>query len=1651
MKNILLSLLILTLGSFIALGQAPTIQTVVPPTNKTYKIGEDLVFEVTYDVDVDVTEVTNKPRIAITLNTGGTVYADYLNGTGSAVLQFSYTVEEGNLDSDGIVIASSIDLNGETIKAKETPYTDAELTFTPLITNGILIDGVKPTVTNVSSTKPNGTYKIGDVIDVTVTFSEVVTVAADATQPTLLIKTGDATSRAAVYNTGSGSSTLTFKYTVGEGDESADLDYVDASSLVDGDGKITDAAGNIANKTLTYSGGGLLATNKAIVIDGVKPTVGTPSSTASAGPHKVGTVVNITVPFLEAVNVIGSPILWLSVGTNQRYATYQSGTGTSSLTFRYTVSSNDITTKLDYTDINSLQLNGGSIKDLAGNDATLTLAAPGSGILGSGSVDVAIDGVSPTVLNITSTNDPGTYILGQGPLVITVQFSESVTINTNAGVNKPTLQLETGRTDGVATYSGANTFTGTTLTFEYPIVAGHQTSKLDYKGTRSLLLNGASINDAAGNLSNLTLPQPGTTGSLGANKTIVVDAEVPLISLVSSSSSNGSYKNLDEIIITVAFTEPVIVAGGTPKLTLNANADPVSEAVYFAGSGTSTLLFKYTVGASDAATRLDYESGSSIVLGTSSIKDATGNNATLTLPAYTGDPLTGTLAQRKNIVIDNTPPAANTLTSTAAAKTYLLGETIDIVVDFVEPVFVSGKPRLKLNAGSDAYAVYLSGRGTRYLTFRYIVGVIHTAADLGLRLNGADPFPIDLNAGSIVDRAGNAASLLLVGKSISYSTLPTEDDRVVDGIVPSILNVFADTDDTYKEGNTVTLKVLFSTSVDVTGTPKLYLNSDRTAAYAEYRTVDGGSGTNTLLFDYVVGLNHSSAKLDYQRTRSLVLGVGGSIEKPSSNDADLTLPSPGTEGSLSGGGSTYAANTIVIDGIKPTVTRVSALNANGIYRQGAIIDITIAFSEVVNVDDASGKPTITLNTTPARTAEYLNGTGSNTLVFRYTVQADDAATRLDYVDGSSITLNSGVITDEAENTATLTLPLYTGIPAVGTLALRKNIVIDDAKPVITGISTIAGAATKKIGDQVEITVTFDESVTVIGKPRLKLNAGDNGYAIYRSGRGTNALKFLYTVAEGDNSGVNDVNFDGANALELFGGSTITDIAGNDPSSDIGGDYWVVVIPGAVVTTGLANRTGIKIDGIAPRVTNVTSTKDDGSYSTGVVAIQVVFDNEVTVNDNSGANKPRLYLNSARTGCYAEYASGSGNTTLVFNYTIASGHNSPDLDYIRTSSLDLNGGTIKKKTGGANNAILSLPNPGGDNSLGKNKNIIIDTQVPTVTSISSTSANRAYMVGEKIYISVVFSEVVVTSSAVSTLALNSGGTANLYSGTGNTLVYEYEVLTNHTAANLDYTAINSLVLSSGTIKDAAGNDAVLTLPNPGERNSLGRNKKIVIDGVKPTVSNVTSPNPNGNYVTGSDIYVRVVFSEVVMVTGRPTLTLETGATDRDAFYFSGSGTNQLTFKYSVQTGDLSTGLDYVDANSLKLNGGTIKDQAGNAATLTLANPSEAGSLGANKDIEINNSKKSTQTNDNSSNDNNLLSRLNFNLYPNPSNGNVNISIEGMEESGVAVEVYDAIGRVVYSELSVTTSQLQLNLSTPPGIYLMRLRAGEKVISKRFVIQ
>ena len=105
------------------------------------------------------------------------------------------------------------------------------------------------------------------------------------------------------------------------------------------------------------------------------------------------------------------------------------------------------------------------------------------------------------------------------------------------------------------------------------------------------------------------------------------------------------------IAVTVTFSELVNVVG-TPTIQLETGATDRVVA-YSSGSGTATLTFNYTVQAGDVSADLDYLATTSLALAGGTIKDASLNDATLTLPALAGP---NSIAGQKALVIDGVVP-----------------------------------------------------------------------------------------------------------------------------------------------------------------------------------------------------------------------------------------------------------------------------------------------------------------------------------------------------------------------------------------------------------------------------------------------------------------------------------------------------------------------------------------------------------------------------------------------------------------------------------------------------------------------------------------------------------------------------------------------------------------------------------------------------------------------------------------------------------------------------------------------------------------------------------------------------------------------------------------------------------------------------------
>ncbi|HJO84058.1 MAG TPA: Ig-like domain-containing protein, partial [Candidatus Thalassarchaeaceae archaeon] len=269
---------------------------------------------------------------------------------------------------------------------------------------------------------------------------------------------------------------------------------------------------------------------------------------------------------------------------------------------------------------NALSLDNGTIRDAAGNNATLTHSSVAD------NSSYMVDAILPTVdsVEITSaTTGMQNNFLNAGDVVsVTATFSEVV--NTTG---TPQLTLVVGSTNRTATYASGSG--SAPLVFQYTIQTGDNDSNGISIGTNALDLDNATIMDAAGN--NATL----THSSVDNNSSYKVDAILPTIDSVEiTNATTGMQNNFlnagDVVSVTATFSE-VVNKTGTPQLTLAIGSDN-ETATYASGTGSAPLVFQYTIQAGDNDTNGISIGADAIDLdnGPATISDPAGNNAILT-------------------------------------------------------------------------------------------------------------------------------------------------------------------------------------------------------------------------------------------------------------------------------------------------------------------------------------------------------------------------------------------------------------------------------------------------------------------------------------------------------------------------------------------------------------------------------------------------------------------------------------------------------------------------------------------------------------------------------------------------------------------------------------------------------------------------------------------------------------------------------------------------------------------------------------------------------------------------------------------------------------------------------------------------------------
>jgi uncharacterized repeat protein (TIGR02059 family) len=183
-----------------------------------------------------------------------------------------------------------------------------------------------------------------------------------------------------------------------------------------------------------------------------------------------------------------------------------------------------------------------------------------------------------------------------------------------------------------------------------------------------------------------------------------------------------------------------------------------------------------------------------------------------------------------------------------------------------------------------------------------------------------------------------------------------------------------------------------------------------------------------------------------------------------------------------------------------------------------------------------------------------------------------------------------------------------------------------------------------------------------------------------------------------------------------------------------------------------------------------------------------------------------------------------------------------------------------------------------------------------------------------------------------------------SGSGDPTLWLFDSSNNQVAYNDDSSGLMSYIsytaLNTGPYRMRAGRCCTYDGGFSGTSYTLtinltGSVSMSASDVTAPTVSTVaisTSAGVDNTFIAGEVITTTVTWSEAVTITGTPRIPIQ-GLSGKYFSYSAGSGSNSTTFTYTVASGDNDSDGIAINANTLELNGGTIKDAANNNATLT----------------------------------------------------------------------------------------------------------------------
>src|SRR5262249_54561244 len=595
-------------------------------------------------------------------------------------------------------------------------------------------------------------------------------------------------------------------------------------------------------------------------------------------------------------------------------------------------------------------------------------------------------------------------------------------------------------------------------------------------------------------------------------------------------------------------------------------------------------------------------------------------------------------------------------------------------------------------------------------------------------------------------------------------------------------------------------------------------------------------------------------------------------------------------GNTSGASSNYTVTIVGADTTPPTVSSVVAsgagiTNRNGNLNAGKVVTLTVAFSEAVTVNTSGGTPTLALNDGGAAT--YTGGSGSNSLIFSYTVATGQNTSDLTV---TAFNLNGATVRDGAGNNANLAGAVTNppGILTIDTVAPGVPIisqVTDDVLPV-TGVVANGGST-----DDTTPTVRVSLSGTnAAAGDQVQLFNGTNGLGsaiVLTSGNISNGFVDVTTAVLAQGT----YNFN----------ARITDVAGN--TSGASSNYTVTIATGADTTPPTVSSVVRSGAGI---------TNGNGSLNAGkVVTLTVAFSEAVTVNIGPPGQEPTFTVN------------GSAINTATHAYTVTPNaqnqHGSVvsdvrvDLTKTFDITFDINVGNNDNGSDGM--AFVLHNDPLGDQALGGLGGNLGMFGIKNGVGIEFDTYDNTEAPNDIANDHTNFDNTGVLYNANNAALSPVMDLGNIEDGQWHQV---HVVSDGQTAISYTFDGVQMSSLSLATAESYLTSQYA-SFGFTGGTGGASEQEQVRLDALAATTEN------------GARLQIGSTS------TGTPTLALNDGGA---ATYTSGSGSNSLIFSYTVWAGQNTSDLTVTAFN---LNGATVRDGAGNTATLAGAVTNPPGIL------------------------------------------------------------------------------------------------------------